>query len=848
MDDNMLVGTGTEESSMIIQGLSYSYQPQGILGATVSLKSCIEFNRPSIARMLLRLGQVSVHEHIGSSFSLMHLAAFYNHPDFIHMLVEHGLDVNQRGGEKCMTPLHEAIRTGNFEATFALLNRGADLEADIQPLSFVRGFTPLEFAILGPAISPKILSLLLERGARYGHDTRSIGTIEGSATRPSLLKVLLDHDDRLVQLETRQKQIIHAAVIANEPMSVRMLLERGADPNARDLKGRTPLALQSSVNKFGTFYNNRMYGAVLGKTRQLRPQVFNLEHWDEIRQILLNYGGEEPDDYIETVGERRMMEAVARYIYWLSHLGTAFFRNTVVSKLVQGTASGTSPMGPAILYGMAVKHAVEHKSIITGYLKDMHTLALVTEHLPVGSVVLTVCFTANFKGYPAAWREKIDWEKFIDFIIAVLGYMQDPRIPESSVPAEISNADLDNFINEPWNPLRDTEPLGPVRQRILEWVCNFPVPADCDAAIKCLLSPFVPELPPYSQISDEVREGFDEIKLSHKSFTEDFPTHGFAALHQLMQTFLPASSPPTAIGGPGRSSDFMTADSTFDAANYQPNFLSDLDPSSPIYICSINTEPPALRKYGFVGILLPFLLTSGFISWRFFIWLHWMSPSRFSSLLLLFTVHRLVQSSPMAQTDFSYPALMAVWLAHDRIWQIVLEYLLLKTPLSYILFNEPCKALIHEIALRWHHGFPEIEPLILSHADGKEWKYDFAQLLEGLHGGYATLTTRKGWIERADAISTVLDEWKREVCEGHEPTVKNWTNGWWFYVQESGTWRKSTFVENSRPERFLPMYGRVERFRELFPKTVSGETYRALEREFAGYPDILEVTQGILFE
>ena len=129
-----------------------------------------------------------------------------------------------------------------------------------------------------------------------------------------------------------------------------------------------------------------MYGAVLGKSWQLRPQMFNPEHWDEIRQLLLNYGGEEPDDYIETVGERRMMEAVARYIYWLSHLGTAFFQNSVVSKLIQGIASGTSPV---ILYGMAVKHAVEHKRIITGYFKDMHTLALVTEHLPVGSVVLT---------------------------------------------------------------------------------------------------------------------------------------------------------------------------------------------------------------------------------------------------------------------------------------------------------------------------------------------------------------------------------------------------------------------------------------------------------------------------
>lgn len=49
--------------------------------------------------MLLKLGQVSVKEDVGSSFSLLHLAAMYNRPDFFHLLVKHGLDVNQRGGE-----------------------------------------------------------------------------------------------------------------------------------------------------------------------------------------------------------------------------------------------------------------------------------------------------------------------------------------------------------------------------------------------------------------------------------------------------------------------------------------------------------------------------------------------------------------------------------------------------------------------------------------------------------------------------------------------------------------------------------------------------------------------------
>ncbi len=172
-DDNLLVGTDTKEESMIIKGLSYSYQPQGFLGTTVSLRSCIELNQLSIAKILYRLGQVPTKEDLGSSYSLLHLVAMYNRPEFIHLLVKHGLDVNQRGGKMGMTPLHEAVRTGNFDVTLALLDCGADLEAKTQRAASVQAYTPLEFAILGPAMTPKILSLFLERGATYGHTTQS---------------------------------------------------------------------------------------------------------------------------------------------------------------------------------------------------------------------------------------------------------------------------------------------------------------------------------------------------------------------------------------------------------------------------------------------------------------------------------------------------------------------------------------------------------------------------------------------------------------------------------------------------------------------------------------------------
>lgn len=348
--------------------------------------------------------------------------------------------------------------------------------------------------------------------------------------------------------------------------------------------------------------------------------------------------------------------------------------------------------------------------------------------------------------------------------------------------------------------------------------------------MKCILSTFVPELHPGSLLPDEAREAFDKIKQLRNSFTEDPSAHSFAAVHnQLTQAFRPASTHPTAAGGAGRPSGSIPIESNANDTNYQPSFLSDFAPSSPIYICSINTEAPALRKTEFGGVLiLPFFVLL-LILWRILTWLQWMSLNRFTSLLLLSALHTLVQKSSTAQTDFSYLALVAVWLAHDSTWQFVLEYHLIKPPLLYILFTDPHKALTRQIALRWRHGFPDVEPLILSHADGKEWKYNFAQLLEGLHGGHAMLTTRKGWIQRADAISSVLDEWKHEMREGRESTVEHWTNGWWFYKEgetenshadaasehdaastpRSGSWRKSTFVENSRPERWLAMYGRI---------------------------------------
>lgn len=589
-----------------------------------------------------------------------------------------------------------------------------------------------------------------------------------------------------------------------------MLLERGADPNARDFIGRTPLAMLS-LNKIKTLFSNGIYGDLMGKTRQLRPQMLNPEHWDEIHRLLLDYGGKELDDYIETIGERKMMEAVVSYIYWLNHLGTAFFGNPVVLNIIQDIGSGTTPMDTKILYGLAMKNVVEHRGIITGYLKSMHTLAEVTEHLPVKSAVLGVSFSAHFKDYLAAWRKPVNWDEVIDFMIAVLRYMQDPKTPESPFPEELTDADLDSVMDEHGNPLRTTGPPSPAELRILGHFMKISIPADCDVALECLTSPFVPELPPGLILSDEASEAFDKVKGFHKSAIENLSARDFADFyHQLTQAFQPANTRPAA-GEAERLLDFISANSNSNTTNYKPSFLSDLEPPSLIYICSINTEHPALRKIGFGVPVFGLLLMTFFLLWRMLTWLHWLTINRFTSLLLLYGLQGTVLAFPIVLTDFSYFAIVALvggWLANDRLWQFVLECSFIKRFLEQLFYNDPYKALIRQISFRWRYGFPEMEPLILSHAQGKEWKYDFAQLLEGLGGSHSSFSTWNGWIHRPDAISTVLDEWQLETVEGLESTTKFWGDGWWYYKE--GKWRKFKSVENSRPERYLKMFGDIE--------------------------------------
>ncbi|MCE7873811.1 ankyrin repeat domain-containing protein [bacterium CPR1] len=152
----------------------------------------------------------------GSQETLLHLAARNGNGQLVEYLVSQGLDL-----EACsllgITPLMAACLQQNVETASALLRLGADPVGKSQdsPLHIVAGCGR---GLCSPPLGKadewlELARLLLERGAQV--NARSIN----------------------------QWTPLHYAAEANNPGMITLLISRGAEPNAVDSDGNTPLHL-----------------------------------------------------------------------------------------------------------------------------------------------------------------------------------------------------------------------------------------------------------------------------------------------------------------------------------------------------------------------------------------------------------------------------------------------------------------------------------------------------------------------------------------------------------------------------------------------------------------------------
>ena len=169
----------------------------------------------------------------------LHLAALRNQHEAIRLLIERGADLDRRDFPDNATPLHFAAMHGDLDTLRMLVEAGADIEG--------KG-DDYEVGVLGWAtcfrqVREDAAAYLLDHGARLNIWTaialdRVDEVRQLIARQPSLLAA------RMTRNQHRRTPLHHAAA-KGRPRMVRLLLELGADPNAVDATGATPLTTAS---------------------------------------------------------------------------------------------------------------------------------------------------------------------------------------------------------------------------------------------------------------------------------------------------------------------------------------------------------------------------------------------------------------------------------------------------------------------------------------------------------------------------------------------------------------------------------------------------------------------------
>jgi ankyrin repeat protein len=179
---------------------------------------------------------------LGTGFvkqSALHRAACKSRHACLRLLIDRGADVDVRDFPDNAYPLHVAAVVGDLETVRILVEAGADVvgEADDYEVGV------LGWATCFRTVREDVAAYLLEHGARLNLWT-AIALDRVDAVRGMIARDATLLGARMTRNQHRRTALHHAAA-KNRPRIVRLLLDLGADPNATDATGATPLTTAS---------------------------------------------------------------------------------------------------------------------------------------------------------------------------------------------------------------------------------------------------------------------------------------------------------------------------------------------------------------------------------------------------------------------------------------------------------------------------------------------------------------------------------------------------------------------------------------------------------------------------
>lgn len=184
----------------------------------------------------------------GKGMSPLHTASRYGRADVVRVLLDHKADPDAAVAETGATALHLAAANGHGEVVELLLRRGAKVDALNRG-----GGTPLHLALYRKRRG--VVGLLLSHKANplacdcAGTSALHYAAMSGDA---DLVRLLIDRGAD-VNARTREDAVtpLHYAASAANPGAVAALLERGASVNAANTWGETPLHRAARLSRAG---------------------------------------------------------------------------------------------------------------------------------------------------------------------------------------------------------------------------------------------------------------------------------------------------------------------------------------------------------------------------------------------------------------------------------------------------------------------------------------------------------------------------------------------------------------------------------------------------------------------
>ncbi len=169
----------------------------------------------------------------------LHLAVLRNQHAAIRLLIARGADLDRRDFPDNAAPLHFAAAHGDLETIRLLVEAGADIDGRGDD----HGVGVLGWATCFGDVRQEAAGYLLDHGAKLDLWTAI------ALDRADDLRAMVTGDRSLLAARMTRNQHrrtpLHHAVRKNRLRIVKLLLELGADPNARDATGATALTTAS---------------------------------------------------------------------------------------------------------------------------------------------------------------------------------------------------------------------------------------------------------------------------------------------------------------------------------------------------------------------------------------------------------------------------------------------------------------------------------------------------------------------------------------------------------------------------------------------------------------------------